>query len=130
MSSELEIVGQHLTLLQNGTEFFPQLCTDIAAAQHLVHLETYRFAADETGAMVSAALQQAAERGVTVRILLDGFGSADLSQAWLDTWRKSGIQVQWFRREISLLRLRRYRLRRLHRKLVVIDGVQIGRAHV
>lgn len=122
MSSIHSVADHQLTLLQNGAEFFPQLCADIAAAQHAIYLETYRFADDEIGRRVAEFLQQAAVHGVVVRVLLDGFGSAELSPDWLDDWRIAGIQVQWFRREISTLRIRRHRLRRLHRKLVVIDG--------
>jgi len=82
MKDTFRVGGQRLTLLQNGERFFPQLCADIDAAQHSVHLETYIFAADETGRMVMQALQRAAQRQLAVRLLLDGFGSADLPQEW------------------------------------------------
>jgi cardiolipin synthase len=36
--------------------------------------------------------------------------------------RLAGIEVQWFRKKISPLTLRRSRLRRLHRKLVAVEG--------
>jgi cardiolipin synthase len=122
MNSHHLIADHQLTLMQNGAEFFPQLCADIAAAQHSIYLETYRFVDDDIGRMVAASLQHASARGVAVRVLLDGFGSAELSADWLDDWRMSGIEMQWFRRERAQFRIRRYRLRRLHRKLVVIDG--------
>jgi cardiolipin synthase len=122
MSSQHQVANHQLALLQNGTEFFPQLCADIATAQYSIYLETYRFADDGIGRRVAASLQQAAARGVVVRVLLDGFGSAELSPDWLEEWRIAGVEVRWFRREISILRIRRHRLRRLHRKLVVIDG--------
>lgn len=112
-------------LLQNGTAFFPQLCADIDAARHSIYLETYIFAADEIGRMVADALQRAAARGVIVRVLLDGFGSAELPQHWVDELRAAGVEVQWFRREISpftFSRSRKRRLLRLHRKLAVMDG--------
>jgi cardiolipin synthase len=120
-----QVSENQLTLLQNGTAFFPQLCADIDAAQHSIYLETYIFAADETGRIVADALQHAAARGVAVRILLDGFGSAELPQHWVDELRTAGVEVQWFRREISpftLRRSRKRRLLRLHRKLAVMDG--------
>jgi len=125
MNRPHRVSGNELTLLQNGAAFFPQLCADINAAKHSVYLETYIFAADETGQIVAEALKQAAERGVVVRLLLDGFGSAELPGAFVDNLRKFGVEVQWFRREISpftLSRSRMRRLRRMHRKLVVIDG--------
>lgn len=125
MTSVHQVAGNYLLLLQDGAEFFPQLCDDIDAAQHSIYLETYIFAADETGRMITAALQRAAARGVVVRVLLDGFGSAELPQHWVDELRMAGIEVQWFRREVSPFTLRRSRKRRLfrlHRKLAVMDG--------
>jgi cardiolipin synthase len=70
-------------------------------------------------------LQSAAERGVKVHVLLDGFGSAELPGSFVDEMRKVGVEVQWFRRDISPFTLRRSRMRRLrrmHRKMAVIDG--------
>ncbi|MBI5438619.1 MAG: cardiolipin synthase ClsB [Nitrosomonadales bacterium] len=125
MTGSHQVAGNQLTLLQNGAAFFPQLCADIDAAQHSICLETYIFAADETGRMIADALQRAAARGVAVRVLLDGFGSADLPQRWMDELRASGIEAQWFRRAISPFTLRRSRKRRMfrmHRKLAVMDG--------
>jgi cardiolipin synthase len=119
-------VGRNkLLLLKNGTRFFPQLCADIDAAQHFVFLETYIFAADETGRLVSQALQRAALRKLAVHVLLDGFGSAELPPSWLDELSNAGVEVQWFRREITPFTMRpnrMRRLRRMHRKLVAIDG--------
>lgn len=122
MVSEHEIDGHRLTLLKNGGEFFPALCAAIDAAQRSVALETYIFANDETGRLVSAALQRAALRGVLVKLLLDGFGSADLSADRADELRMAGVDLQWFRRERTFLSFRRNRLRRLHRKLAVVDS--------
>ncbi|MBU1426577.1 MAG: cardiolipin synthase ClsB [Gammaproteobacteria bacterium] len=125
MNRTHRVSGNELMLLQNGLVFFPQLCADINAAQHSVYLETYIFAADETGHLVAEALRHAAERGVTVRVLLDGFGSAELPVPFLEGLRKFGVEVQWFRREISpftMSRSRMRRLRRMHRKMAVIDG--------
>ncbi|HEU0283285.1 MAG TPA: cardiolipin synthase ClsB [Gallionella sp.] len=124
MTSVHQVAGNRLILLQNGAAFFPQLCADIDAAQHSIYLETYIFAADGAGRMIADALQRAAARGVAVRVLLDGFGSAELPQHWVDEFM-AGIEVQWFRREISpftLRRSRKRRLLRLHRKLAVMDG--------
>ena len=75
--------------------------------------------------MVADALRRAAARGVVVRMLLDGYGSAELPPEWVDELRAAKVELQWFRREISPFTLRRNRmrrLRRLHRKLVVLDG--------
>ena len=125
MSNVHRVAKNQLMLLKNGTAYFSQLCADIDAAQHSIYLETYIFAVDETGLKVADALRRAAARGVVVRVMLDGYGSAELPLPWLDELRAAKIQVQWFRREISPFTLRRSRMRRLrrmHRKLVVMDG--------
>ena len=75
--------------------------------------------------MVADALRRAAARGVKVHVVLDGYGSAELPQQWVDELRAAGVWVQWFRREISpftLKRNRHRRLRRMHRKMAVMDG--------
>jgi len=125
MGKTHQIAENQVTLLQNSVEYFPQLCADIDAAQHSIYLETYTFAADRIGRMVAAALQRAALRGVLVRLLVDGFGSAGLPNSWVENLRAAGVEVQWFRREISPFTFRRNRKRRLlrlHRKLVAIDS--------
>ena len=125
MNNVHQLGENQLMLLRNGAAYFPRLCADIDAAQHSIYLETYIFFADETGRMVADALRRAAARGVVVRLLLDGYGSAELPLPWVDELRAAKVQVQWFRREISPFTLRRSlmrRLRRLHRKLVVLDG--------
>ncbi len=125
MKQTHQVAGNQLTLLQNGAEYFPQLCADIDAARHSIHLETYIFAADQAGRTVADALRRAAARGVEVCLLLDGFGAAELPAQWLDELRADGVQVLWFRRDISpftLQRSRMRRLRRMHRKMAVIDA--------
>ncbi|NNM80687.1 MAG: cardiolipin synthase ClsB [Gallionella sp.] len=125
MNQTHQVAGNQLTLLQNGAEYFPQLCADIDAARHSIHLETYIFAADQAGRTVADALRRAAARGVEVCLLLDGFGAAELPAQWLDELRADGVQVLWFRRDISpftLQRSRMRRLRRMHRKMAVIDA--------
>lgn len=114
--------GHTLTLLRNGTEYFPRLIAAIDSAHHAVYLETYIFADDAVGRRVAEALQRAAQRGVNAHLLVDGYGCADFPKSWISELRDSGVQVFKFRPEISWLTLRRARLRRLHRKLAVIDS--------
>jgi len=122
MTLEHFVGGNRLRLLKNGEEYFPSLITAIEAAEHSIYLETYIFEADETGRQFLEMLSAAAARGVVVRVMLDGFGSAHFPRSWVDALRTAGVEVLWFRRKISPLTLKRSRLRRLHRKLAVIDG--------
>lgn len=114
--------GNRLDLLENGAEYFPALLAAIETASSEIHLETYIFAADDTGQRVVAALAAAARRGVAVRVLVDGFGARDFPQELGLSLVASGASVEVYRAELARLKLRRHRLRRLHRKLAVIDG--------
>lgn len=114
--------GNALTLLETGRDFFPALIEAIDAARMEFHLETYIFEDDTTGRAVAAALVRAALRGVVVRVLVDGFGSPGFPLKLQPSLEAAGVQVQIYRPEIARLRLRRHRLRRLHRKLAVADG--------
>ncbi len=114
--------GNRLTLLNSGREYFPALLADLALAREEIHLESYIFAQDEVGHAVAEALAQAARRGVRVRVLVDGFGARNFALDFLPGLAAAGVEAMIYRQEIAHLRFRRHRLRRLHRKLVVIDG--------
>lgn len=116
------VSGNRITLLKNGAEFFPALTEAIDRARGQVHLETYIYRDDDTGRSVAAALMRAAQRGVATHLLIDGFGAMPLPLALMQAMRDAGVQVQVYRPEISRWRLRRYRLRRLHRKLALVDS--------
>ncbi|MBI4989506.1 MAG: cardiolipin synthase ClsB [Rhodocyclales bacterium] len=121
MRAEL-LPGNRITLLETGSAYFPALCEAIDAATHEIHLETYIFEDDDTGRLIAAALSRAANRGVKVRVLVDGFGAREFPMKLMPALEASGVQVLVYRRKISPLTLRRHRLRRLHRKVVVVDA--------
>lgn len=117
--------GNAIRLLKNGAEFFPALCDAIDSATTVVHLETYIFTLDRTAQRVLDALARACARGVKVLVVIDGFGSWE----WVDQVRRrlidAGAQCRIFRPEPGWpqrLVFSRSRLRRLHRKVTVVDG--------
>lgn len=116
--------GNRLTLLRSGTEYFPALLVAINGASREIFLESYLFEPDHTGEQIMAALMAAAQRGVAVHVLLDGFGASGMAgppgQALID----AGVHLLFFRPEHSRYTLKRSRLRRLHRKLISIDMVR------
>lgn len=114
--------GNRLTLLRNGGQYFPALVESIDAARQEVFLETYLYADDETGSLVTDALARAAARGVAVRLLIDGFGARNFAPRFRGVLEHAGAEVLVFRPELSRWRLRRNRLRRMHRKLACVDG--------
>ncbi|MDO8931556.1 MAG: cardiolipin synthase ClsB [Rhodocyclaceae bacterium] len=114
--------GNRVELLESGNEYFPALLAAIDAAAGEIHIETYIFAADATGRSIAAALTRAARRGVAVRLLVDGFGAREFPATLGRELTASGVELLVYRPEVAALRLRRHRLRRLHRKLVVVDA--------
>jgi len=113
--------GNQLTLLCCGDAYFPALLAAINEARQEIHLESYIFANDPIGRAVAAALAAAARRGVTVKVVVDGFGARNFNDDFVPSLQAAGVQCLLYRPEIARFRFRRHRLRRLHRKLAVID---------
>ncbi|HEX6734221.1 MAG TPA: cardiolipin synthase ClsB [Azonexus sp.] len=116
--------GNRLTLLNSGAEYFPALLAAIDAARSEIFLESYIYADDRIGHEVSNALCRAAARGVVVNVIVDGFGARNFAADFLPRLTAAGVRAMLYRPELGRFRLRRHRLRRLHRKLVVIDASQ------
>ena len=116
------VSGNRVRLLQSGAEFFPALIAAIDAARDEIHLETYIFNADPTAEAVRDALIRAARRGVRVRLLVDGVGSRELPAAWREALESGGVGVLVYRPLVRRWRSNPHSLRRLHRKLAVIDA--------
>jgi cardiolipin synthase len=116
------VSGNRIKLLRTGTEYFPALEAAFDAARREICIETYIFEDDITGRRIAQALMRAARRGVAIHVLLDGFGSKDLGEELLQEMGNCGVRVLKYRPDISPWTLRRERLRRMHRKIVVIDA--------
>ena len=114
--------GNRVTLLNSGAEYFPALLAEIDDAQVEIYLESYIFADDAVGHAVASALCHAAARGVQVNVTVDGFGGRNFSADFLPRLTEAGVRAMIYRPEIGRFHMRRHRLRRLHRKLVVVDG--------
>ena len=116
------IAGNQIKLLRSGGEYFPALLNAIRLAKTEIHLQSYIYQADQTGLAIGQALMDAAQRGVHVNVLLDGFGSQKLSSAFVASLRAAGVNVLFYRPRISPWSMQKNRLRRLHSKIAVIDG--------
>lgn len=114
--------GNCIRLLNSGSEYFPALLEEIAAAKSEIYLESYIFADDPTGHAVAGELCLAAARGVQVHVTVDGFGARNFKTDFAPRLSTAGVLVLQYRPEIGRFHIRRHRLRRLHRKLVVIDA--------
>jgi cardiolipin synthase len=115
-------LGHQLQLLQGGKDFFPALIEAIDASAHEVRMETYIFNAVGSGALVAAALERAALRGVKVCLVMDGVGTPALDQHWCSRFQAAGVAWRIFAPMGRFGLLIPSRWRRLHRKLCVVDG--------
>ena len=99
-----------------GDEAFPAMLSAIDSARESVRLETYIFSADGLGQRFRDALLRARQRGVSVRVLVDGVGSNDLPDDFWSSLKSDGGEVRVF----NPIALKRFGIRD-HRKLLVCD---------
>jgi cardiolipin synthase len=103
--------------LANGQQAFTRAMLAIDQATRSLDMEMYIFAADAWGRAFLEHLVGAAKRGVTVRVLVDSFGSITLSDSFWQPLREVVGEVRWF----NPISLGRYAFRD-HRKLLVCDN--------
>ena len=102
--------------LCSGDRIFPEMLAAIDQARDSVCLESYTFSPGSLGERFREALVRARGRGVHVRVLIDGLGSAGLPSAFWDPLKAAGGEVRVF----NPLALKRMSIRD-HRKLLVCD---------
>jgi len=116
------VPGNRITLLENGEGYFPRVFEAIAAAEHEVLIETFILFDDKVGRELQQALLRAAGRGAEVHVLVDGWGSPDLAPSYTRPLLDAGVRLRSFEPAKRLFGARINMLRRMHRKLVVVDG--------
>ena len=72
--------------------------------------------------MLLAFSERAARRKLTVRVVVDGFGTPEIPAEWQACWTQAGVHWRIFRPGGSLAMFRPGHWRRLHRKLAVVDA--------
>jgi len=110
-----EIAGNSLEVIETGNARLRTLIELICGAEQCIKMLMYMFNPDRVGELVRDALIDAARRGVEVRLLIDGFGSAAPAD-FFDGLSDAGGAECVFNPSYG----RRYLLRN-HQKLVVID---------
>ncbi|MRS13858.1 cardiolipin synthase ClsB [Enterobacteriaceae bacterium RIT691] len=114
--------GNQIQLLENGDQFYPAVFDAIQHAEHKVILETFIWFEDEIGRQLHEILLKAAHRNVQIDVLLDGYGSAELSDTFTGELAAAGIVVRYYDPRPRLFGMRTNLFRRMHRKIVVVDG--------
>ena len=115
--------GNEATLMRGGTELFPAMLQAIRGARREIWLASYIFNNDALAFEVADALAQAAQRGIKVRVVVDGFGSKHCRRELEQRLKAGGLALAVFRPiERWTHWLQPGQLRRLHMKLCTVDG--------
>ncbi len=136
VGSRANTVWRRIEVFHDGEAFFQGLEQAVSTAVATVELESYIFATDRLGFRVLDCLEEAATRGVQVRIIVDGIGSS----AWVPKLRveaaRRGLQLKvfhelpwerWWKgkavspRRKSISRIFQRMNNRNHRKVCLID---------
>lgn len=129
--------GNEVTMLHNGNEAYPAMLAAIEEASDFVYFATYIFETNQVGQRFINALAEAAERGVDVRVLIDGVGEwyALPGQLPVRLLEERGVTVARFLAP-HLWPLALHINLRNHRKILVTDdgvaftgGMNIGDRH-
>lgn len=118
------VLGNKLTLLQNGPATYQAMFAAIRAARDHINMETYIFEDDETGNEFADLLLERQAAGVQVNLIFDSFGSMFTPDTFFDRLQDGGVRVLEFnplnplsgQQEGWLLN------NRDHRKQLIIDG--------
>lgn len=110
-------------MLIDGEQYFPRLFQLIDQAKHSIIIEQYLVESGKVTSQLIDNLINAANRGLTILLLFDDFGSNGLQHEDRQRLLHDKIQLVYF----NPIRYRRWyrNLKRDHRKLVIVDG-QIG----
>ncbi|USQ77164.1 phospholipase D-like domain-containing protein [Ornithinimicrobium cryptoxanthini] len=115
-----DVDGNDLTTYTYGEHLFEDMLAAIDAATDFVYLVTYIWKGDQIGQRFKDAVIRAAERGVTVCVVFDGFANLVVPREF-KTFPES-VHLLKFPTIRSGLVINVRRTGRDHRKVLVVDG--------
>ena len=116
-SRTVKIDGNRLLLLPDGPDRLEAILDLIGNARRSLRLLYYIFAGDWSGKKVRDALLAARQRGVSVSLLIDDFGSSNNPPSFFASLRDAGATICRFHPSWG----RRYLIRN-HQKMLLVDG--------
>jgi cardiolipin synthase len=117
LPAPIEVAGHQLIVLPDGPGRLDALLALIEGARETLRILYYIFKDDQAGHAVRDALLAACGRGVRVWVLVDGFGTEDVSDDFFRPLIESECSFCRFQPRLG----RRYLLRN-HQKLALADG--------
>jgi cardiolipin synthase len=112
--------GNQAEICLNGGGTYDRLFEDIASARDTLTLQMYYCQPGRVADRFGGAMRERARAGVRVMFLLDAFGSAKLSEEYLDSLKQAGVEVAKFR-PVNWYALEKA-YARSHIRVIVIDG--------
>lgn len=118
------VLGNQVTLLENGPATYREMFKLMGAAKQSINLETFIFTDDAIGQSFANMLIYKQRQGVQVQVIYDSLGSLSTPQTFFDQMRENGVRVLTFDPVNPLARRFRFGLitHRDHRKLLIVDG--------
>lgn len=113
--------GRVTAIFDSGDEAYPEMLAAIEAAQTSIAFATFIFRTDHLGEQFIDAFTRAHQRGVAVRVLIDGFGGGFLRSAAYHRLRLAGVPAARYLHSIVPWKMPLLDLR-LHKKILVIDA--------
>jgi cardiolipin synthase len=113
--------GNRVEILYNGEQAYPAMLEAIDSASSHVYLSTYIFQTNRSGLAFIDALARAEERGVDVRVVVDGIGDHYSRPAASRLLARRGVNVQRFMPPRLIPPAVHINLRN-HRKILIADG--------
>ncbi|KAG1658082.1 Cardiolipin synthase 2 [Nymphon striatum] len=118
--------GNTVEFLIDGEEFYPAMLNAIDAASHYVLMEMYLFESGQIASKFVTAFSQAAQRGVRVLLLVDGFGAKDLTNSDRERLTSSGVELVFYNPlNFKTIKTLKKNLYRTHRKYLIVDGERV-----
>ena len=114
--------GNRVEALHNAEQAYPAMLAAIESADYQVLLASYIFDGDASGRAFVEALARAHDRGVDVRVIVDGVGEWYSFTRVSNLLRRRGVTVAQFLPPRLLPPSLHLNLRN-HRKILVVDGV-------
>jgi cardiolipin synthase len=117
------VLGNKVTILENGPNTYAAMFGAIAGARDSINMETYILDDDDVGQRLADALIAKQRAGVQVNLIHDGVGTLGTKKEYFQRLSDAGIAVLTFNPVNPLAAKAGWQVnQRDHRKLLVVDG--------
>jgi len=117
MGTNFNVAGNIISPVSKAEARLSALLDTIAGAQDTVCMFAYMFTDDSSGNEVAEALKDAVKRGVSVKLMIDDFGSGDTKPVFFESISHAGVDFRRFSSRWNLS----YFVRN-HQKILIADG--------